>query len=60
MPSMALIHNLLNVFDGEVNGSVSSVSAKLAAAIYDCLESHARKIFYLAGIISQRAVGKLD
>jgi hypothetical protein len=35
MPSMALIHHLLNVLDGEVNGSVSSVSAKLAAASYE-------------------------
>jgi hypothetical protein len=42
MSSMALIHHLLNVLDGEVNGSVSSVSAKLAAANYDYLESHAR------------------
>ena len=60
MPSMALIHHLLNVLDGEVNGSVSSVSAKFSAASCDYLESQARKIFYLAGKISQRAVGKLD
>ena len=45
MPSMALINHLLNVLDGEVNGSVSSVSAKLAAASCDYLESHVRKIF---------------
>ena len=60
MPSMVFIHHLMTVLDGEANGSVSSVSAKFAAASNGFLESHARKIYYLAGNIFKRVVGKFD
>ena len=35
-------------------------SARLAAASCDYLESHARRIYYLAGNIAQRAAGNLS
>ena len=60
MPSMALIHHLLDVADGKAIGPVSLASAKLAAASCDYLESHARRIYYLAGNIAQRAAGNLS
>ena len=60
MPSMALIHHLLDVADGKAHGPVSLASAKLAAASCDYLESHARRIYYLAGNIAQRAAGNLS
>ena len=60
MPSMALIHHLLDVADGKAHGSVSLASARLAAASCDYLESHARRIYYLAGNIAQRAAGNLS
>ena len=60
MPSMALIHHLLDVADGKAIGPVSLASAKLAAASCDYLESHARRIYYLAGNIVQRAAGNLS
>ena len=60
MPSMALIHHLLDVADGKAHGPVSLASAQLAAASCDYLESHARRIYYLAGNIAQRAAGNLS
>ena len=60
MPSMALIHHLLDVADGKAFGPVSLASAKLAAESCDYLESHARRIYYLAGNIAQRAAGNLS
>ena len=60
MPSMALIHHLLDVADGKAHGPVSLASARLAAASCDYLESHARRIYYLAGNIAQRAAGNLS
>jgi len=59
MPSMALIHHLLNVADGKASGPVALKSAKLAAATCDYLESHARRIYHMAGNITQRAAGSL-
>ncbi len=59
MPSMALIHHLLDVADGKAHGPVSLASAKLAAATCDYLESHARRIYHMAGNITQRAAGSL-
>ena len=59
MPSMALIHHLLDVADGKASGPVSFKSAKLAAATCDYLESHARRIYHMAGDITQRAAGSL-
>jgi len=59
MPSMALIHHLLNVADGKAHGPVSLASAKLAAATCDYLESHARRIYHMAGNITPRAAGSL-
>jgi hypothetical protein len=59
MPSMALIHHLLDVADGKTSGPVSFKSAKLAAATCDYLESHARRIYHMAGNITQRAAGNL-
>ena len=59
MPSMALIHHLLDVADGKAHGPVSLASARLAAATCDYLESHARRIYHMAGNITQRAAGSL-
>ena len=59
MPSMALIHHLLDVADGKASGPVSFKSAKLAAATCDYLERHARTIYHMAGNITQRAAGSL-
>ena len=60
MPSMALIHHLLDVADGKASGPVSFASAMLAAASCDYLESHARRIYHMAGNIAQRAAGNLS
>ena len=60
MPSMALIHHLLDVADGKAHGPVSLASARLAAASCDYLESHARRIYYLAGNIARGAAGNLS
>ena len=60
MPSTALIHHLLDVAAGKAHGPVSLASAQLAAASCDYLESHARRIYYLAGNIAQRAAGNLS
>jgi putative DNA primase/helicase len=60
MPSLALIHHLLGVADGIASGPVSLKSAKLAAATCDYLESHARRIYHMAGDINQRAAGNLS
>ena len=59
MPSMALIHHLLNVADGKASGPVTLKSTKLAASTCDYLESHARRIYHMAGNIAQRAAGSL-
>ena len=49
MPSLALIFHLLDVADGKVFGNVTITSAQLAAAWCDYLESHARRIYHMAG-----------
>ena len=59
MPSLALIFHLLDVADGKVFGNVTITSAQLAAAWCDYLESHARRIYHMAGNITQRAAGNL-
>ena len=60
MPSLALIFHLLDVADGKVFGNVTITSAQLAAAWCDYLESHARRIYHMAGNITQRAAGNLS
>ena len=56
MPSLALIFHLLDVADGKAFGPVSLSSAQLAAEWCDYLESHARRIYNMAGNITERAV----
>jgi hypothetical protein len=45
MPSMALIHHLLNDFIVKLMALIHLYQKKLAAASCDYLESHARKTF---------------
>ena len=59
MPSLALIFHLLDVADGKSSGNVSLRSAQLSAAWCDYLESHARRIYHMAGDITLRAAGNL-
>jgi len=59
MPSLALVFHLLDVADGKALGNVSLRSTQLAAAWCDYLESHAKRIYHMAGDITLRAAGNL-
>ena len=59
MPSLALIDHLVNVADGKPGGPVPLESAMKAAGWCDYLESHARRIYALAGDVRQKSAVEL-
>lgn len=61
MPALALIFHLVEVVDGITRrGQVSKKAAETAAACCDWLESHARRIYGMAGNITIRAAAELS
>lgn len=59
MPSLALIFHLIDAADNIAGGPVSAKAAEAAAAWCEFLESHARRIYSIAGEISIRAAAEL-
>jgi len=59
MPSIALIHHLANVADGQAAGAITADSAAVAVKWCEYLESHMRRIYGMIGDVSQRAAIEL-
>ncbi len=60
MPSLALVFHLINIADGEPSGPVSLGAAKMAVSWCHYLESHARRIYGMAGSMAVKAAAELS
>ena len=59
MPSLALIFHLIDIAGGESEGPITEEAALMAVAWCDYLESHARRIYGIAGNASMKAAASL-